>query len=213
MDISETSNVGKSEPDEEELVEISQEEILSFSSDQVKGVVHAILVATSEPISLERLEEVTKLSAEDLQIALRQLIDECDAPSSGVEIIKVAGEKYQLRTRARYARFITALKATSPRRLSHAALETIAIVAYKQPIVKSEIERVRGVDSTPVLKTLLEKRLIKIVGHQATAGQPALYGTTDEFLKLFGMASLSELPSLRELKEFEQDPGEVATSV
>jgi segregation and condensation protein B len=92
--------------------------------------------------------------------------------------------------------------------LSAAALETLAIVAYRQPIVRSDVEKIRGVDCTPTIKTLLERGLIKILGHQASVGQPALYGTTEEFLKLFGLNSLSELPTLRDLQELERDPGE-----
>jgi segregation and condensation protein B len=127
--------------------------------------------------------------------------------SNGFELLKVA-DKYQFRTRAIFAPYIRELKAERPRRLSAAALETLAVVAYRQPVVKSDIERIRGVDVTPTLKTLLERALVKIVGHQPTAGQPALYGTTEEFLRLFSLNSLAQLPSLRDLREFERDPGE-----
>ena len=101
-----------------------------------------------------------------------------------------------------------ALKASAPKRLSNPALETVSIIAYRQPIVKSDIERIRGVDATPTLKTLIERDLVKIVGHQPSVGQPALYGTTDGFLKLFGLKSLSDLPTLRDLEELQRDPGE-----
>ena len=114
---------------------------------------------------------------------------------------------YQYRTCQRFSEYLRALKAERPRRLTGAALETLAIVAYRQPIVKSDIEKLRGVDAAPTIKTLLDRGLIRIVGHTSTVGQPALYGTTDEFLKVFGMASLSELPSQRDLKEL-NDPGE-----
>ena len=101
------------------------------------------------------------------------------------------------------------MKAGRPRRLSPPALETLAIVAYRQPIVKSDVEKIRGVDATPTLKTLLEKGFVRIVGHRDSVGQPALYGTTEKFLHVFGIRSLSELPTLRDLKELESDPGEV----
>jgi segregation and condensation protein B len=127
--------------------------------------------------------------------------------SSGFELVHVA-EKYQFRSKAAMAPYLRLLRAEKPRRLSAAALETLSIVAYRQPIVKSDMEKIRGVDVTPTLKTLLERKLIKIIGHQASVGQPALYGTTDEFLKLFGLSSLSALPTLRDLNELESDPGE-----
>ena len=93
--------------------------------------------------------------------------------------------------------------------MSGPALETLAVIAYRQPIVRSDMEKIRGVDVTPTLKTLLDRRLIRIVGHQETVGQPALYGTTDDFLKVFGLSSLSQLPTLRDLKELDSDPGEI----
>ena len=124
---------------------------------------------------------------------------------SGLELVEVASG-FQLRTKERYAKALQALKESRPKKLSPPALETLAIVAYRQPIVKSDVEAIRGVDATPTLKTLLQRRLIRIVGHQATAGQPALYGTTDSFLELFGLKSLSELPTLRDLQELDQAP-------
>ena len=117
------------------------------------------------------------------------------------------GAGYQFRTQQRFARYICNLKASKPRRLSAPALETLAIVAYRQPVIKSDVEKLRGVDATPTLKTLLDRGMIRIVGHQSSAGTPALYGTTDEFLKIFGLKSLGELPRLRDLKEMD-DPGE-----
>ena len=126
---------------------------------------------------------------------------------SGIELVCIAG-KYQFRTRGKFGSFIREMRAGRPRRLSGQALETLAIVAYRQPIVKADVEKIRGVDATPTIKTLLERKLIKIVGHQASVGQPALFGTTEEFLKLFGLSSLTELPSLRDIKELESDPGE-----
>jgi segregation and condensation protein B len=95
-----------------------------------------------------------------------------------------------------------------PRRLSQAALETLAVIAYQQPVVKSEIDKIRGVDVAPTIKTLLERKLVKILGYQASVGQPALYGTTEDFLSIFGLSSLAELPTLRDLKALVREPGE-----
>jgi segregation and condensation protein B len=99
--------------------------------------------------------------------------------------------------------------AVKPRKLSQAALETLSVVAYQQPIVKSEIDKIRGVDVAPTLKTLLERKIIKIIGYQASVGQPSLYGTTDDFLRIFGLSSLAELPALRDLRALAAEPGEV----
>jgi segregation and condensation protein B len=171
------------------------------------AALEALIFASGEGLSLERLEEITGLAQDVLARALQQLTQECAEPERGVELVAVAG-LYQFRTKARFAEYLRVMKTERPRRLSHAALETLAVIGYRQPIVKSDIEKIRGVDATPTLKTLLDRQLIRIVGHKATVGQPALYGTTDRFLKLFGLNSLAELPTLRDLKELESDPGE-----
>jgi segregation and condensation protein B len=142
-----------------------------------------------------------------LSAAIGGIESRLKAETSGFALVQVAG-KYQLRTKPQFADFIRELRASRPRRLSQAALETLSIVAYRQPIVKSDIEKIRGVDVAPTLKTLLDRNIVKIVGRQPTVGQPALYGTTEEFLKLFGLNSLSELPTLRDIKELEREPGE-----
>ena len=171
------------------------------------AVVEALLFASSEPLSLEQLGGAAGLEEHEVRQSLAVIKERCSEESSGFELSQVAG-KVQFRTKPEYAPYLRELKADAPRRLSAAALETLAVIAYRQPVVRSDIEKIRGVDATPTLKTLLERGLIKIMGHQSTVGQPALYGTTDEFLKLFSLNSLSELPTLRDLSEFEKDPGE-----
>jgi segregation and condensation protein B len=109
-----------------------------------------------------------------------------------------------------YAEYVRNLIAVKPRKLSQAALETLAVIAYQQPVVKSEVDKIRGVDVAPTIKTLLERKLVKILGYQATVGQPALYGTTEDFLSIFGLTSLAELPSLRDLKALAKEPGEAS---
>jgi len=184
------------------------EKAVELSLSEQIGLIQALLFAASEPVSVKTLSSVTTISEENVQILVNSLMERCEQSESGLEIVKIAG-KYQLRTRSIYGGFIRELRAEKPRRLSNAALETLAIIAYRQPIVKSDIEKIRGVDTTPTLKTLMDRDLIKIVGHQSTAGQPALYGTNEEFLKIFGLSSLSELPSLRDLALFEGEPGEI----
>ena len=149
--------------------------------------------------------EITEIEACVTEITKRHAIAE-----SGFELVKI-GDGFHFRTKPLFGGFIRELKATKPKKLSPAALETLAIIAYRQPIVRSDIEKIRGVDVSPTIKTLLERNLIKISGHQATVGQPALYATDEEFLKIFGLSSLQELPSLRDLKELEKEPGESET--
>ncbi len=168
------------------------------------ALVEALLFANGDPLTLKRIAEVSGLEIE--RIAL--IVSELQAREGGpFEVVEV-NNGYQLRTRLLFGSFVRALRAEKPRRLSAPALETLAIIAYRQPLVKSDIEKIRGVDCTPTIKTLLERELVRIVGQQPTVGQPALYGTTEEFLTIFGLKSLSDLPTLRDLAMFERDPGE-----
>ncbi len=195
----------------EEVVDENREEskavVEVLDQDQKIGLVEALLFANGEPLTKDRLVDASTLEEAEIDAIIKTLREKFAGESSGFELVEVAGA-LQLRTKGRYAPFLRALRASAPRRLSNAALETLSIVAYRQPIVKSDVEKIRGVDATPTLKTLLERNLVRIVGHQPTVGQPALYGTTDEFLKLFGLSSLAELPTLRDLGELEKDPGE-----
>lgn len=177
------------------------------ADEDAAGTIEALILASGDGLSVERLAEITRLPEERVNAALAEIGARCGGEGRGFELAAAAG-LYQFRTKARYAAYVQALKTERPRRLTHAALETLAVIAYRQPVVKSDIEKIRGVDATPTLKTLLDRRLIRIVGHKSTVGQPALYGTTEEFLKLFGLQSLAELPTLRDLKELESDPGE-----
>ena len=190
-------------------VEGEEENLSTVDEATLPELIVALLLAHGEPLTLTRLTEISKHDEEKVAAALETLKTHFSTDYKlGFSLECIAGA-YQLRTQSKFAPFIRQLKATRPRRLSAAALETLAIVAYRQPIVKSDIEGLRGVDSSPTLKTLLERKLIRIVGHQPTVGQPALYGTTDEFLRVFGLETLGALPTLREVKEIEAEPGEI----
>lgn len=169
--------------------------------------IEAVLFASGEELPLRRLAELAGLTTTCAKKAIAALVDELAMAARGVELVEV-NSKYLLRTKAACAAAVRALKAAKPKRLSAAALETLAVIAYRQPVVKSDIEKIRGVDTTPTLKTLTERGLIKVAGYQATVGQPALYGTTDEFLKIFGLRALPDLPSIREFIRLARDPGE-----
>jgi segregation and condensation protein B len=182
-------------------------EMSEHSFESKVALVEALIFANGEPLAPERVCEVSGIEPAELEEILALLLKRYADSNTGIELVCVAA-KYQFRTRPQFSEIIRELKAKRPKKLSPSALETLSVVAYRQPIVKSDIEQIRGVDATPTIKTLLEKRLIKITGHKATVGQPALYGTTEEFLEVFGLSSLSELPTLRDLKELEADPGE-----
>ena len=175
--------------------------------EMLPGAIEALLFVWGGPMTPKRLAQLVHYSEQEVTDAANELKVRLQESCSGIELVEVA-EGYQLRTVGQYSQVIKNLKATKPKKLSHAALETLAIIAYRQPIVKSDIEAIRGVDATPTLKTLVDRKLVRIIGHQATVGQPALYGTTPAFLEIFGLKSLSELPSIRDLKAFSEDPGE-----
>jgi segregation and condensation protein B len=178
-----------------------------LSDEQKVGLLEALLLASGDPLPISRIEELLGCSKTDVLALAESLKTAYSGDNRGLEVVNVSS-KLHLRTKAIYADYVRNLIAIKPRKLSQAALETLAVIAYQQPVVKSEIDKIRGVDVAPTIKTLLERNLVKILGYQATVGQPALYGTTEEFLSIFGLASLSELPSLRDLKALVKEPGE-----
>jgi segregation and condensation protein B len=185
-------------------------EVQTFEREDLPALVEAVLFVHGSPIGVQQLCDVSGFAEEDVLQAIDELKMILVERNSGVELLAVA-EGFQIRTKAQFSSVIRELKSSRPRKLSAAALETLAIVAYRQPVVKSDIEAIRGVDTAPTLKTLLDRKLIRIVGYQATIGQPTLYGTTDEFLEVFGLGSLSALPSLRDLKAMKETPADEET--
>ncbi|MCA9774734.1 MAG: SMC-Scp complex subunit ScpB, partial [Myxococcales bacterium] len=175
---------------------------------ELMRILEALIFASDEPITVDRLaklvDEPDKKIVRDLVLALR---DEYFEQGRGFNLEEIAGA-YQFRTRSIYAPWIRRLRATKPSRLSPAALETLAIIAYRQPALRQEIEDIRGVDSGAVLKNLLDRRLVKIVGRKDVPGRPILYGTTREFLSIFNLKNLASLPSLRDLEELERESAE-----
>ena len=167
--------------------------------EKIKSIIESLIFAADEPITIQTIETLfqdTEVAKEALREILSELIKEYDAsPSRGIRIAEVAGG-YQFRTKPENAPWIQKLNLPKPTHLSQAAIETLAIIAYRQPVMKSEIESIRGVDCSGVLRTLLEKGLIRIVGRSNEVGMPLLYGTTKTFLSTFGLSSLSDLPPL-----------------
>ena len=178
-----------------------------------KSVIEALIFASEDSISASELIKAIKgIDGEDIQISSSEIescVEELNAKyeteNLSVKIIKISNG-FLFATRPEYAKYVGYLSSEkSKRRLSQAALETLAIIAYKQPITKPEIESIRGVNSDYMLNTLLEKDLVNISGRAETIGRPLLYVTTDEFLKYFGLNNISDLPKPREIDEIMQD--------
>ncbi len=172
---------------------------MEFNS--LKAAVEALLYVSDMPLSLKKIRETLgdDMSFEDVRAGVNALVAEFEADGRGVRIAELAGG-YQFITRPEYAVYIKKLQKIRPPKLSAQSLETLAIIAYRQPIIKAEIEAIRGVSADGVIKTLLDRRLVKIAGRQDVPGKPMMYATTTEFLQYFGLKDLNSLPSLRELE-------------
>jgi segregation and condensation protein B len=171
----------------------------------LKGIVEAVLFVSGEPLSMDRLQGVMEgVSRAELMSALRAVQADYTVEGRGLQVVEVAGG-FQIATRPDCAPWIKRLeKAKAGARLSRSAMETLAIIAYKQPLVRAEIEQIRGVDTAGVLKTLLDRRLIRIVGRKDIPGRPIMYGTTKQFLQAFGLKDLGSLPALRDIKDLKE---------
>lgn len=171
----------------------------------LKPVIEAVIFSADSPMSFERIAGVMESEDRDeVRAALKELIEDYQDSHRGIYIEEVAGG-YQIRTRPEHAPWIRRLFKIGVQRVSRAALESLSIVAYRQPLTRAELEEIRGVDSAGVLRTLLEKRLVKIVGRQDAPGRPVVYGTTKEFLETFSLKDLSSLPTLKEIDALEEE--------
>ncbi|MFQ5579374.1 MAG: SMC-Scp complex subunit ScpB [Nitrospiria bacterium] len=179
---------------------------------ELKPIVEALFFVSGDTLSVDRLRDVIKcVDKKRLHAVIEALQEEYDQSNRGMRLAEVAGG-YQFVTRSEMAPWIKEMeKIRTASRLSKPGLETLAIVAYKQPATRGEIEMVRGVDVAGVLKTLMERKLIKIVGRKEAPGRPMMYGTTRQFLEYFGLASLSGLPTLKEFSEVADAAGEGET--
>ncbi len=175
-----------------------------MDEQRLKAVLESLLFASGEPVSLARLGAVLDpVTKEAIRKVLADLKADFHREARGVMLEEVAGG-YQLRTPKEHALYVRKLLAARPPRLSRPMMETLAIIAYRQPITRPEIEQLRGVDSGAVLETLTERRLVKIAGRKEAPGRPMMYATTAEFLQTFGLKDLDSLPDLSELREVEQ---------
>jgi segregation and condensation protein B len=179
--------------------------------EEIKSIVESLLFVADGPLTLQRFAEVLDgVEKGTIQEVLRELQSECEGPSRGVRLVEVAGG-YQLRTTKSNADWVKKFLGGRPARMGKATLETLAIIAYRQPITKAEIEAIRGVDVDGVIATLLERSLIRAVARKDVPGRPFLYGTTPEFLQLFNLKDLTHLPTLKEMEEISlpEIPGDV----
>ena len=166
-----------------------------------KLIIEALLFASGKLLSVSEIHSIIPdKSISEIKQALQELLTEYNSKKRSFILKEIAGG-YEFRSRPEYAPYVLKMLKSSPAKLSPAALETLAIIAYKQPILRQEIERLRGVDAGGILRTLLEKGLIRIVGRKNLPGKPLIYGTAKKFLEVFDLESLTSLPKLKEIKE------------
>lgn len=165
--------------------------------NELTGALEAVLFASGEPVSMESLKEILGIDAENVRELAAACSKQLEERGSGLQLQQVAGG-WQLVTKAQYFHYVERLSEERDKRLSPAAMETLSIVAFKQPITKQEIEHIRGVRIEKIMSKLLEMELIRELGRKDTIGRPILYGTTDTFLQCFGLNDISDLPELPE---------------
>jgi segregation and condensation protein B len=167
----------------------------------LKAIVESLLFASEAPLTIDRLcTLLDEFSREEIREAVQGLQDDCRDEGRGVQLAEVAGG-YQLRSTPGNADFIRRLKRGKTAKFSPSAMETLAIIAYRQPVTRMEIEYLRGVDSGGVLKSLLDRKLVRMLGRKDVPGKPIIYGTTREFMETFSLKDLASLPPLKEIQE------------
>jgi segregation and condensation protein B len=171
-----------------------------LDTSELKAIVESLVFVSDIPLRPERIAEAIEVERGKVVQILRELESEYRQARRGFVLEEVAGG-FQFRTRAEHVEWVRRLNKSRPFRFSRAALETLAIIAYRQPITRAEIEYLRGVDSGGVVKTLLDRHLVRILGKKDIAGRPMIYGTSREFLELFGLRDLAALPTLKEFSE------------
>src|SRR5210317_34633 len=178
-----------------------------MDSEKLKSVLEALFAAADRPLSVNQLfdlftGDIDQPGKDDIRKAIGELVDKYQ--QGGIELKQVASG-FRLQVRSDYETWVARLWEQKPPRYSRALMETLALIAYRQPITRGEIEDIRGVSvSTNMIKTLLEREWVKSLGHKEVPGRPTLYGTTREFLDYFNLKSLNELPTLAEIRDLDQ---------
>jgi segregation and condensation protein B len=174
-------------------------------SKSLKMIIEALLFSSDKPLTVKEIKDcVPDAERSEIRNSLKVLQHDYDSLDRSFLLKEVAGG-YQFRSRPEYGSYILRMYQKTPNRLSKAAIETLAIIAYKQPVIRQQVERLRGVDVGGILRTLMEKGLIKIMGRKELPGRPLIYGTTKRFLEVFDLKDLSSLPRLKEIKDFAAD--------
>jgi segregation and condensation protein B len=169
--------------------------------EDIKNIIESLLLVAEEPLTIDRIKNILVLDGKkEIQNALAELSSEYEHRKGGFFLREIAGG-YQIRTRPEYREWIKRLIQPKPLRLSKPALETLSIIAYKQPIIRSDIEHIRGVDCGGILRMLLERKLVRILGRKAIPGRPHIYATTKQFLEVFDLKNLEDLPTPKEISE------------
>ncbi len=181
---------------------------------KLKGAIEALIFTSDQPLKLEKITELLvddfaneldgPIDKKEVKALIENISQDCEDNSRGISLQEVAGG-YQFRTKTMHASLLIKLKAKRPPKFGRAAMEALAIIAYRQPVTRAEIEDLRGVDSGGVVRSLLEKKLVKILGKKEVPGRPMIYGTSKFFLEHFGLRDLSQLPSLKEFVELDEN--------
>jgi len=207
--------VGDAAPDMHDTLahgsDADESEVATEPRPRLDGILESLLFAAGAPLPLRRMVDLLEgPSAREIKDALARLMAEYNRPERGIHLLAVAGG-YQLRSAPGNAERVRALLRERPARLGRAALETLAIIAYRQPATRAEIEAVRGVDADSAIASLLSKRLIRIAGRKEAVGRPLMYATTSEFLEVFGLNDLGELPVLKEIGPVQEPDDETVS--
>jgi len=172
-----------------------------MEDSEIQAILEALLFVSGDPLSFDRMHQVVGGERERLMFVLLEMKKGWDRADRGLSIIEVAGG-YQMVTRPEVSPWVKELeKVKITTRLTRPGLETLAVIAYRQPATRAEIESIRGVDAAGVLRTLIERKLVKIVGRKEVPGRPMMYGTTRQFLEYFGLSDLTGLPTLKEMAD------------
>jgi len=194
----------KAVDDEVEIIDSSDSEIQGrreIGDTELRSITEALIFVAEEPISAKLIAEVIKVDRDSVEKAISGLVTKYDEGNGGLQLREIAGG-WQIATRAEFHEHVRAyLKSKPSAKLSLASLETLAVIAYKQPVTVPEILEIRGVQSPSAIKTLLDKRLIVAKGRKETVGRPMMYGTSKEFLIQFGLKDLTELPSIEDFQD------------
>ncbi|VAW19838.1 Segregation and condensation protein B [hydrothermal vent metagenome] len=208
METTETKETQETKQEQEGVTEVEQSESTQSpmaeeqQQNHIKGVIESLLFVNEKPVTLEQFKKVLEtVFPSEIKKAIQSLETEYHERQSGMIIVEIAGG-YQMLSNAKYASYIRSFyKKKHKERLSKPSLESLAIIAYKQPVTRSDIEVIRGVNSDGVVSHLLSKELIKMVGRKDVPGKPYLYGTTKLFLEYFGLKSLANLPNIEEFDQ------------